>query len=283
MKSFRSRFFITAVICFLILGLTLHLLHLQVRKTRGQNPYQELLYLPSGKYIKVVVLGFDNLFADILWLRAIQYFGGHFMGDRNYAMLDRIFEVITTLEPSFVDVYRFASMALGEEAHKYKETAALLWKGTEQNPTRWEIPYDLGFFLLYTVKDYDQAVKAYSIATTRPGCPDFVQRIIPFIYSESGRIDIAKAEWQRIYDNAKDDMTREIADRNIKLIYLQGYLKNMRDGLIEYKKKHGSFPPSLFSLVQEGYIKQIPKEPYESIWVYDPKTGWLRSQYRPEY
>ncbi|MFB3896854.1 MAG: hypothetical protein ACE14V_11200 [bacterium] len=254
-----------------------------MRKTRGQNPFQELLYLPSGKYIKVAVLGFDNFFADLLWLRAIQYFGGHFMGDKNYAMLDRIFEVITTLQPSFVDVYRFAAMALGEEAHKYKETTNLLWKGINSNPQSWEIPYDLGFFLLYTVRDYDQAVKAYSIATTRPGCPDFVQRIIPYIYSESGRTEIAKARWKEIYDNANDDMTREIADRNIRLIYLKSYLKDMRDGLIAYKKKHGSFPPSLYSLVQEGYIKQIPKEPYDSIWVYDPKIGWLRSQYRPEY
>jgi hypothetical protein len=283
MKPLRSRFFVTAIIVFLILGLTLHMLHLQVRKTRGQNPFQELLYLPSGKYIKVVVLGFDNLFADILWLRAIQYFGGHFMGDRNYAMLNRIFEVITTLEPSFIDVYRFAAMALGEEAHKYKETTDLLWKGTYSNPQSWQIPYDLGFFLLYTVKDYDGALKAYSIATTRPGCPEFVQRIIPYIYDESGRTEIAKATWKGIYDNAKDGMTKEIADRNLKLIALKGYLKDMRDGLIAYKKKHGNFPPSLYSLVQEGYIKQIPKEPYDSIWVYDPKTGWLRSQFRPEY
>ena len=283
MKSLRSPFFITAIICFLIIGLSLHILHLQVRKTRGQNPLQELLYLPSGKYLKVVVLGFDNLVADILWLRGIQYFGGHFMGDKNYAMLERIFEVITTLEPSFIDVYRFASMALGEEAQKYQATTALLWKGVDRNPTRWEIPYDLGFFLLYTVKDYDQALKAYSVATARPGCPDFVQRIIPYIYSEAGRTEIALARWKEIYETAKDDMTREIADRNIKLIYLKAELKPMRDGLLAYRKKHGSFPPSLYTLVQEGYIHSIPKEPYGTIWVYDPKTGWLRSQFRPEY
>ncbi|MDI6784764.1 MAG: hypothetical protein QME64_11815, partial [bacterium] len=68
-----------------------------------------------------------------------------------------------------------------------------------------------------------------------------------------------------------------------KLIYLKAELKPMRDGLLAYRKKHGNFPPSLYTLVQEGYIQSIPKEPYGTIWVYDPKTGWLRSQFRPEY
>lgn len=138
MKHLRSPFFVTAIICFLVIGFGFHILHVQVRKTRGQNPFQELLYLPSGKYLKVVVIGFDNLIADLLWLRGIQYFGGHFTTDRNYAMLGRIFEVVTTLEPTFIDVYRFAAMALGEEAQQYKATEAFLWKGIERNPTRWE-------------------------------------------------------------------------------------------------------------------------------------------------
>ena len=283
MKLLRSRFWFTAIIVLLIVGFTVHVLQIQLRKTRGQNPFQELLYLPSGKYLKVVVLGFDDLVADLLWIRGIQYFGGHFMGDKNYAMLSRIFEVITTLEPDFVDVYRFAAMALGEEAHQYKQTEAFLWKGVEKNPKSWEIPFDLGFFLLYTVKDYDQAVKAYAVATTRPGCPDYVQRIIPFIYSETGRTEIALTRWQEILDHAKDSMTREIADRNIKLIYLKAELKVMREALLAYKKKQGKFPPSLYNLVAEGFLKAIPKEPYGSTFFYDPKTGWVRSVYRPEY
>ncbi|MCX7919185.1 MAG: hypothetical protein N3A72_06175 [bacterium] len=283
MKLGRNPFIITALICLLIIAIGVHALHLHVRKNRGQNPFQELLYLPSGKYLKVVVLGFDNVIADILWLRAIQYFGGHFMGDKNYAMLDRIFEVTTTLEPTFIDVYRFATMALGEEARRYTETTTLLWKGIERNPTSWEIPYDLGFFLLYTVKDYDQALLAYSIATSRPNCPDFVHRIIPFIYSETGREQIAIERWREIYRTAKDDMTKEIADRNIKLIYLKKALKPMREALLAYKKKHGRFPPNIETLVQEGYLRKIPPEPYGSGWAYDPQTGWLRSKFRPEY
>ena len=54
---------------------------------------EKLLYLPSGKYLKPASLGFDTLVADLLWIKAIGYFGGHYLTDRSYKLVGIIFPV----------------------------------------------------------------------------------------------------------------------------------------------------------------------------------------------
>ncbi len=45
---------------------------------------EELLYLPSGNMIKIVSLGFDQVAADILYIKMIDYFASHLSTDRSY-------------------------------------------------------------------------------------------------------------------------------------------------------------------------------------------------------
>ena len=51
----------------------------QVVRDRGWQPYQPatpVLWFQSGTLLKRVSLGFDNLVADIYWIRAVVYYGG---------------------------------------------------------------------------------------------------------------------------------------------------------------------------------------------------------------
>ena len=48
----------------------------QVEKLRGNEAtLEEVLYLPSGKTVKRLSLGYSSLLANIYWTRAVQYFG----------------------------------------------------------------------------------------------------------------------------------------------------------------------------------------------------------------
>src|SRR6267143_989568 len=65
-----------------------------IRRSSGAHP---LLYLPAGKYMKVMALGFDGLLADLIYLWSIQYYGNYDIQDR-YDYLEHIYdEVITEL------------------------------------------------------------------------------------------------------------------------------------------------------------------------------------------
>lgn len=272
-----------AILILLVLSFSTHKVHLNIKTQQKAAPKEELLYLPVGKYVKIAAIGFDNFIADLVFIRAVQYFGAHFMSDRRYPYLERLFDVIVTLEPTFIEAYRFGALTLGEEAGRFDKAIALLKRGIVNNPKSWELPFDLGFIYFYNLKEVENALDAYKLATTRPGCPDYVQRYIPYLHYEAGRKALALHLWKKIYNEAKDNLIKEIADRNIKVIYLRENLKIIRDALTKYKEKYKKYPDKLTDLVSAGLLKEIPPEPFGGKYEYFPDKGWVFSSVRPQY
>ncbi|MFH1625453.1 MAG: hypothetical protein ABID54_09915, partial [Pseudomonadota bacterium] len=95
-----------------------------IKKDKGD--FESLLYLPSGRFLKPAALGFDELLADFLWVKAVTYFGGHYLTDKRYEWLYHILDVTTTLDPRFEYVYEFGGIILSIEGNQIKESIALL-------------------------------------------------------------------------------------------------------------------------------------------------------------
>ena len=90
---------------------------------------ENLLYLPTGENLKVMSLGFRSLLADALWVKAIGYFGGHNLTDREYPWLHHILDTVTTLDPLFRHPYLFGGIVLGVEEGDPAKSIHLLRKG----------------------------------------------------------------------------------------------------------------------------------------------------------
>ena len=75
MKSNRLATSFVAVLLVVLFAGTV-LCRSQVEKLRGKEvTLEEVLYMPSGKSVKRLSLGYSSLLADIYWTRAVQYFG----------------------------------------------------------------------------------------------------------------------------------------------------------------------------------------------------------------
>jgi hypothetical protein len=68
-----------------------------------------VLYLWSGEHVKRLVPGFENLAADLYWLRTVQYFGGQrlFVSDKRFELLRPLIDITTTLDPRLEIAYRY--------------------------------------------------------------------------------------------------------------------------------------------------------------------------------
>jgi hypothetical protein len=53
------------------------LLNRSYRASRGTRSVDELLYYPSGVWVRQSALGYETAAADLAWLRGIQYYGEH--------------------------------------------------------------------------------------------------------------------------------------------------------------------------------------------------------------
>src|SRR5258708_32407158 len=102
------------IVAFLGSVLALH----QVDNIRGkQATLEEVLYIPSGKALKHLSLGYSGLLADVYWTRAVQYFGQkHHQGALHYDLLDSLLVMTTDLDPHLIIAYEFGSVFLSQPA-----------------------------------------------------------------------------------------------------------------------------------------------------------------------
>ncbi len=113
---------------------------------------------------KVAALGFDSALADLLWVRAIQYFGG------NFSTLDKpekreglinLFDNMLALDPHFVAAYKFTGFVVNESVKDSNLAIDYLLKGADNNPGEWSLPFDAGFIAFYQLKEYELAKELF--------------------------------------------------------------------------------------------------------------------------
>ena len=92
--------------------------------------------------------------------------------EKNYDLLGPLLDITTTLDPEFNAAYRFGAIFLTEAypngPGRTDLAVALLKKGIERKPERWEYYMDIGFIYYWWVQDYEQAAEWFDRAA---GCP----------------------------------------------------------------------------------------------------------------
>lgn len=98
-----------------------------------------LTYLPSGKFLKPMVLDQDAAVADVLWIRGMIYFADAYLEGKSYKWLGHILEIVTTLNPRFKQAYEFAGTVLTKQKSELPRCMPLLRKGVDEFPEDWRL------------------------------------------------------------------------------------------------------------------------------------------------
>jgi hypothetical protein len=176
---------------------------------------EQLLYLPSGRHLKTLTLGFSNLAADALWIKAIAYFGGHALTDREYPWLFHILDMVTTLDPPFRYPYVFGGIVLSVEAESSDKSIALLSKGMLQYPGDWRFPFYIGFNCFYHQQNPEKAAAYMRYAASLPGRPQYLPRLAASLMAESGRLQAALFYLETMAAGSRDENERAMIAEKI--------------------------------------------------------------------
>ena len=225
--------------------------------------------LPAN-VLKKASMGLNNLIADILWIQAIQYYGG---GDPSgkYRKLPELMDTLTDLDPKFVYPYAFGLLIMPGEGFA-KEAVALGEKGMK-NPalkTSWEIPYYLGLTEHFNLKNHTKAAEYLKIAADRPGSPEITKLMAGIYYAKANERTTAYNLYVVVYQTSKNKYVKERAKAYLDHMQL---IFAMEKIATQYKEKNGNFPTTLEQLVSGGFLKEIPADPLERGFVIDSKTG----------
>jgi len=240
---------------------------------RADERISPLLYLPSGRYLKAASLGFDPILADVLYLWSIQYYSNYRVQDR-YRYLEHIYrDVITELDPRYIDPYLIGSMIMTAEAHQPEMALRLLDKGIEHNPGEWILPFEAGYLCYSGIKDYARAARYFEIALRSPDVHPAVRRFHAEMYNRAGDARTSLREWGAIWEGTDDPNVRTIAWNHVHDLRVEVDLATLREGIARFAAARGRRPARLEDLVAAGIVDALPVDPEGGAYAYDPARG----------
>ena len=258
-------------------GATVGILAVVERQRPAMVRAAELAYLPKGEYLRVAVLGYRQMAADLIWLKAVQHFGERKQTTEGYLWAYHAVDVLTDVDPKFSFAYQAAGIVLGVWANLPRESIALLTKGMRHNPEVWQLPFYVGYDYFYEVHDPVQAAKYLRIASELPGAPAYLPKLAARMTVEAGDPDAALEFLQRLYQQLQDERLRESLVQRMKEVVAERDIRFLEEGVRRYKSRYGKRPANLNDLVTKGIIQQIPEEPLGGVYQLKASDGTVAS------
>jgi hypothetical protein len=242
---------------------TLH----KVESLRGKEAtLEEVLYLPSGKVLKRLSLGYSGLLANIYWTRAVQYFGGkHTEHSMHYDLLAPLLDITTDLDPKLLVAYETGSIFLSQKppdgAGQPEKAVALVEKGIRENPSAWRLYFTLGFIHYLDRKDFKAAQQAFEKGSEVPGAHPWMKVMAARMAEKGNTTTVALELWNAIYQTNKDPMLRETALKHILSLQATVDMEELARRVAAYRQQTGALPSAWEDLIRAGLLRTVPRDP----------------------
>ena len=222
---------------------------IEAAKSKSEGGANELMVQLPGQFIVASLVGFKEVIAGALWIRADTFFHkGEFQA------IVPIVRLVTWLDPHNIDVfttgawhmdYNFVDEANSMSDKRYiPASIALLKEGIRNNPDIWDLYFELGWtHYNKKIMDYEKSLYYIEEATKRPGVDpntgkkisrhDYVDHMLAHAYAKVGRFDDAIDTWQKCRKRVEKLLARErrdtyvdqgsldVIDRNLSMLYLR--------------------------------------------------------------
>lgn len=228
---------------------------------------EETLYMPSGKTIKKMSLGFDALVADIYWIRTVQYFGRKLVEsdkplsagatkDIRMDLLAPLLDIVVTLDPQHLPAYRFGAIFLPER--DMPAAIALVEKGISENPNEWRLYQDLGYIYWQAgnnssaqeqADSYARSAEWYEKGSNVAGAPWWMRDLAGLMKIKGGSREAGRAVY-KAYLTSDDQNVRAQAIERLKELRALDEMDAINALLARYKEQTGACPSDLRVLGQ---------------------------------
>ncbi|HEV2964457.1 MAG TPA: hypothetical protein VG649_21695 [Candidatus Angelobacter sp.] len=263
MKSRRTSTIVAVAVLVLAFAGSLLALH-QVDQVRGkQATLEEILYIPSGKTLKKMSLGYTGLLADIYWTRAVQYFGKKHQDEAmHYELLGPLLDITTDLDPHLIIAYEFGSIFLSQSppagAGQPDKAVALVEKGIRANPDRWRFYFTLGYIHYFDRKDYKAAREAFQTGSEKPGAYFWMKVMAAEMAHRAGESSLAEEIWARLLESSQDEMVKDNARQHLAALQVEKEIDEINQRIAIFRQKTGQQPSSWLNLIRAGLLRGIP-------------------------
>jgi hypothetical protein len=256
------------------LALSAFTLHARDEKYTLPGTAEHLMYLRSGTAASRVMLSFKAIAADVYWIRAIQHYGRERKTGGHFDLLQPLLDLTTTLDPRFNIAYRFGAIFLSMEAPngpgRADQAIALLKKGLDANPSRWQYAHDIGFIYYWYTSDKVSAAQWFEQAARMPGAPSWIRPLAATTLVEGGDRAGARAMLNELR-NSEEKYVRDAAERSLSQLKALDDLDALNALIAQFADRNaGAYPASMIDLMHASGYPRIPIDPARVPYAYDP-------------
>lgn len=255
-------------------------LHARDRYAPLPVPQERLLYLQSGRTADRLFLTFDAVASDVYWMRAIQHYGRDRKSPRQtgrFEQLQPLLDLTTTLDPHFSIAYRFGSIFLAMDPPngpgRADQAIALLEKGLEHNPDRWQYAHDIGFVHYWYTGNFSQAAAWFDRAAAMPGAPEWIRQVGAVTLVEGGDRNGARKMLAEVIAAAGDTYVRSAAERSLKQLQALDAIDQLTALVERFRSSTGDLPSGWTDLVRARLLPGRPADSTGVPFAYDATTG----------
>ena len=264
-----------------------------VKADKMKPKFEEVFPVIPYSYNQIILSspGFRSPAADLLFMNVCYLTGNDvfdrwkerkFTEDEWGRLIDNI-AVIEKLDRYYFDPLYYLGAYVPWKIRKNRELLlkvnSTLLEGSRYIKD-WRLPFFVGFNYFYFLGDKFEGAKYLRKAAHMEGAPLYLKLLVPRLYAESGKIDLAIAATYEELKHARKDLERKSLEKRLKALTL---LKELNEAIKLYRERFGRCPSDLRQLVKARILKEIPKDPYGGKFYIVKKTCsvWTTSDLRP--
>ena len=268
-----------------VLGLGALSVGLQTVRDRYPLPanQEEALYL-TQRATGRLVFTHRSLVSDLYWIRAIQYFGNRSQRAQRLAstflppppalaanppgdfdLLYPLLDITTTLDPRFNIAYRFGAIFLSEDyprgPGRPEQAVALLEKGLQTSPDKWQYWQDIGFVYYWNKHEYPKAGAAFARGAEIPGAPWWLRSLAATTLARGGDRSASRLLWQQLGETANNEYARNAARLKLQQLDAIEIIEKLQKGIEVFAARRGTPVTSWNDLIAARLIPGVPLDP----------------------
>jgi hypothetical protein len=239
-------------------------------------------WIQSPGLMRRLAVGYNAVWADIYWIRAVQYYGDTKLSvdeKKNFDQLYPLLDITTSLDPHFQIAYRFGSILLSEGypngPGKSDQAIMLLEKGIRESPDKWQYYHDAGFVEYWWRRDPQAAAGWFMKASKQPNAPNWLQPLAASVLAEHGERDASRALWTQLAATAEHEWIRQSAKRGLLQLDAEAQIELLEPIIQKFFDLNGRFPQGWEELASGPFrmLRNVPRDPTGFVFDLDPVSG----------
>ena len=237
-------------------------------------------WIQSPGLMRRLAVGFNAIWADIYWIRAVQYYGDTRLSEdenKNYDQLYPLLDITTSLDPRFNIAYRFGAILLSEGfpngPGQTDQAITLLQKGIREMPGKWHYFHDAGFVEYWWRRDSRAAADWFMKAAKLPDSPIWLEPLAASVLAAGGEREASRQAWLQLNQTADHEWIRQAARRGLLQLDAEGQIEILERLVHTFFDRNGRFPASWHEMTAARLLRQVPVDPTGYVYDLDAVTG----------